>query len=245
MYQKNDPVYLDSEQFGKAKASFVTIIEILRSYTEGCRPISLLDLGCANGSFLYHVRQCLEVGRAVGVDCSDQLTRFARENQPGVEFITADLQKPLGEELKDFDICTCFGTLCLFDDIEFPLKNLIGSLRPGGLAIIYDLVNKYPVDVWMRYKEITDSTWRPAYNVRSEETWQRLICAIDANIEIEITPFLMPYSLPETPDFMRAWTIGTEEVNHQLISGVGQKLDFSVICAKKPLTGEAHEISTE
>ena len=245
MYQKNDPVYLDKEHFGNPKASFLTIIEILRGSTGDGRAISLLDLGCANGSFLYHVRQSLRIGRAVGVDCSGQLTRFARENQPGVEFITADLEKPLGEGLKDFDICTCLGTLCLFDEIEFPLKNLIGSLRPGGLAIVYDLVNKYPVDVWMRYKEITDGTWRPAYNVRSKETWQRLIYAIDPNLDITITPFLMPYSLPKTSDFMRAWTIGTEEVDHQLISGVGQKLDFSVVCIRKPRNGEVHEASTK
>lgn len=234
MYEKNDPNYLDESQFDKAKACFIEIIHLMRS-RYGDRPMSVVDFGCANGAFLHHAGLELNIDRSVGIDISDELIGLAKSQLPDTEFYVEEFSKVGRLSLGNFDVCVCLGTLCLFDDLEIPLKVICQHLTPGGIGIIYDLVNPYPVDVQMRFRRHGEVSWKPAYNVRCSESWQALIRSNDPNLQVKVSKFDMPYPIEKTHDVMRSWTINTEYNDNQIISGTGQLLDFGIITFGKEI----------
>ena len=228
MYEKNDPNYLDESQFDKPKACFVEIIDLMKSHY--CdRPISIVDFGCANGAFLHHAGLELNIRRSVGVDISEGLIALANSQLPGSEFYVNDFSKVGRLSLGNFEVCVCLGTLCLFDDLEIPLKVICQHLAPGGIGIIYDLVNRYPVDVRMKFRRHGETGWKPAYNVRCSTSWETLIRDVNPDLQVNVSRFEMPYPIEKSNDAMRSWTIKTEDHDNQIISGTGQLLDFGII----------------
>ena len=49
-----------------------------------------------------------------------------------------------------------------------------------------------------------------------------------------ITSRFKPFAIEPTGDPLRAWTIRTEESEHQIAVGTGQLLDFSVVRIRRP-----------
>ena len=235
VYHKNDPVYLADKEYTDPKEYFKVIVNMIRSIHKD-NPLTLIDVGCAAGGFIYYARSKLNLDRTVGVDISDMHLHQAREYMPNEEFVVGSIEDSNLTNLGMFDVCTCLGTLAIFDDIEKILDTLLSLTNKGGHLYIFDLVNDYPVDMLMKYRTVQkerDSKWQNGFNVRSMDTYRKLLKKIDIDTKVNWIDFEMPFEIHETSDPMRSWTIQTGSKKHQLVVGTGQLLDFKILCITK------------
>ncbi|HEX6370113.1 MAG TPA: class I SAM-dependent methyltransferase [Longimicrobium sp.] len=235
-YQKNDPRYLgDQRQYDDPKEAFKVVVRCIETLF-GDRPISLIDTACASGAFLYYARSRLNVETCVGTEISDEHLEQARKYVPGVEFVLDSLLEPQHPFGRQFDVCTCLGTLPIFDDIAPILKYLLSLVKNDGALYLFDIVNDEPVDMIMRYRRVSAAgagEWQCAYNVRSRQTFEALVRDTGFDTAIDWIDFEMPLPIPKTNEPMRTWTMQTEFKTHQIVAGTGQLLNFKVIQIRK------------
>jgi len=229
-YRKNDPVYLDPGVYDVPKEYFKLIVGIVQDkYNRN--PISLVDVGCASGGFIHYAKANLNIIDCVGIDISEKLTEMAQQKLPDVEFKNDSINSPI-DIRRTFDVCTCLGTLGIFDEIEQPLKNLLDLLKKGGSLFIFGSFNEYPVDVITRYrvvKEEENAQWESGLNITSMVTIERLIKKYSMDTEIKWIDVDMPFHLPKQDNPMRQWTMKTSQKKHQVVVGTGQLLDKKIV----------------
>ncbi len=106
---------------------------------------AILDLGCGTGR--HSVPLALRGFRVTGVDISDGMLDIAkrrmRESGVSIEFIRADAVSFMRANSFNTIICLCEGAFCLHcedDDTlrrdETILRNIVTSLKPGGVVIL-------------------------------------------------------------------------------------------------------------
>lgn len=119
----------------------------------GARDLDIVEIGTGTGWLAGLVRP--QARRVVALDGSAALLEEARRAVPGVEFLEADLQRPLPLPDRAFDVA--LACLVLHDLRPLPraFAELARVLRPGGKLLVIDLNAYYahPVGSWKR-------TWR-------------------------------------------------------------------------------------
>lgn len=225
-----DPVYLATTEYGRPKEAFRVVRRLIEERHAG-RRIDVLDVGCATGAFLHHLLQTdeVEVGAAVGADLFAPFLEQARAHVPGAEFVERSLLDLEGWD-RTFDVCTCLGTLNLFDDLEEPLRNLLSRLRPGGALVVWDVVNDDAVDLLVRWRHSDrEEPWQRGWNLHSMATWTRLLAEIAPGCRLDAADFRMPMPIPKGEDPMRSWTVEADGDPHRIVVGTGQMLPFKVL----------------
>jgi len=235
-YQKNDPVYLDAKIYDHPKESYKQIVSLISSAC-GNKPISLVDVGCASGGFISHAKSRLNLSHCTGIDISDALLAQARQHLPDVEWLVDSILEPSALNGRQFDVCTCIGTVSIFDDLHPALTNLFSLVKKAGLLYIFDLINDDPVDVLMRYRIMQPegaSEWQPGFNVRSLASYEQFLKRLDSGVLIKLFDFELSARIEKTANPMRAWTLQTEQKRTQLVVGTGQLLNFKILEIRKP-----------
>ena len=231
-YKKNDANYLgDLQQYKHPKENFKIVVNSIRS-VYGQNSISLIDIGCASGAFIYYAKQELNLQICAGTDISELHLIQAREYLADVEFVHDSITAPQYRFNHQFDVCVCLGTMSIFDEIDQCFVNLLNYVKSGGCLYISDLVNDYPVDVIMRYRLVqagSHSDWQAGFNVRSKLTYEHLIQRIAPGATWIWRDFEMPFAITPSSNPMRAWTMQTEHKSHQLVVGTGQLLNFKIL----------------
>jgi SAM-dependent methyltransferase len=233
-YKAADAAYALDAGFGEPKEYFKRVVSsIARDHAS---PIALVDAGCATGAFIHYAKQQLALTTVAGLDVSEAYVREAAAKQPDVEFLAGSIADPSVLGGRQFDVCTCLGTVSIFDDLAQPLRALLGFVRPGGSLYLLDVVNDDPIDVVMRYRDASEpvAEWRPAFNVRSLVTYQRLVAELAPGATLSVETFEMPFAIPRSADPMRAWTMVTAANSHQVVVGTGQLLNFKILTIRKP-----------
>jgi trans-aconitate methyltransferase len=233
-YKAADAAYALDGGFGEPKEYFKRVVSLIAR--DHAAPIALVDAGCATGAFIHYAKQRLTLTTATGLDVSEAYVREAAAKQPDVEFRVGSIADPSALGGRAFDVCTCLGTVSIFDDLAEPLRALLGFVKPGGSLYILDVVNDDPVDVVMRYRVATEpiAAWRPAFNVRSVVTYRRAIAELAPGAALGADDFEMPFAIPRSADPMRAWTMVTAARPHQVVVGTGQLLNFKILTIRKP-----------
>jgi ubiquinone/menaquinone biosynthesis C-methylase UbiE len=233
MSSRADPNYLDDDRaFQEPKEIFKQLLSLV-SAERGDDAISLLDVGCAAGAFLFHATRSLRLDArsTVGLDPAELLLVEARRRLPDLEFVRGSIDDNAVLSGRRFDVCTAMGVMSLFQDIEAPLRNLVRLTRPGGMILVFDTVNDDPVDVLVSYRraDVADAPWESGLNVRSRFTYETLLAKVAPEAEVEFTPFRMPFAIPKGDDPLRSWTIGTADDPNQLVVGTRQLLTSSIV----------------
>jgi SAM-dependent methyltransferase len=231
----DDPAYLDAEaQYASPKESHKAIAAMIAA-RHGGRPLSVLDVGCAAGALLHHIKATLNVGAATGMDNAEGLLTIARRLQPDVEFVNDTVTNTETLAGRTFDVTLAVGLLGIFDDFDEIVKTLWSFVKPGGSLYIFDHCNDDPVDVIVRYRRSDrPDDWHSGWNVRSQATYEKAIRAAAADAEVVWRDFVMPFAIPKH-DPLRAWTIRTEQREHQIVVGTGQLLFHKIIEVSRPL----------
>jgi SAM-dependent methyltransferase len=174
--------------------------------------MSVLDVGCAKGEFLYYLKKRFSGYNVeyTGVDFSHTLISLASEfsGLAGVNFHLGAAEKFKLDH--KYDIITATGLISCFDNYSVLLDNLFRHLKDTGILIItngfstseYDIISKY-----RRYDE--RDNWRYGWN-------QHSIVGITKYVEQKgraLIPhkFELPFKLEKRDDVIRSWTIDTNE----------------------------------
>ncbi|WP_147268948.1 methyltransferase domain-containing protein [Sphaerisporangium album] len=106
---------------------------------------TVVDFGCGAGlDLLIAARRVGETGRVIGVDASMQMVRTARRaaremGLSNVDVRVGDIRRPpVREATVDVVMSNC--VLGMFPDKQEVLRAVAGVLRPGGVAVISDVV---------------------------------------------------------------------------------------------------------
>ena len=233
IYGADDPIYLGQKSaYENPKESFKYVGNRIRVNLRG-QSLSVCDVGCASGAFLYYLASQFTLTEGLGIDVSEKSLQQARQWVPSVEFLSDSIEEPKAVRGRKFDVCTCLGTLSIFDEIDRVIANLLSLVKTGGVLYIMDIVNDDPIDVTMRFRDVrrsTDNVWQRGFNVRSIKTYEEIFLSFGLSLEDLVwSEFQMPIEISKSDDPLRAWTIRTEEREHQLVVGTGQMLNFKVL----------------
>jgi SAM-dependent methyltransferase len=214
------------------------VVSLIGAHFSDKREFSCLDAGCAQGSFLYLLKNSLSDKQIhlTGLDIHKELLNILKENIK--EAITIEASLTDTNCIKStYDAITCLGTFSIFDDFQQPFENLYSSLNERGILIISGEFNNFPIDVIMRYRDVRNSpvAWEKGWNVFSKMGIESFLSTQEA--DFEWIDFKMPFArAPHQEDPMRTWTIQTNENQFQQINGAGQLVNQSIlkITKKRP-----------
>ena len=221
-YRLNDPLYLVDEQPKDIWRQMV-----LKVREVGFRSGSWCDVGCASGALLRYLDSQFALDECVGIDPSGDLLALAAKRGPdGASWLQDSLPRLGQVRGRTFDAVSCSGVLCLMDDLAANLRALSTLVGTAGHLFVIDLINPTPIDVIMRHRRSGSEVWEMAYNTFSEETYRSI--AGDLGMKVDFTAVNLPFSIEKSVDPMRAWTTRVGENPHQVVSGTGQILMFSI-----------------
>ncbi|MCX5677451.1 MAG: class I SAM-dependent methyltransferase, partial [Planctomycetota bacterium] len=117
-----------------------------------CPPGRLLDIGTGPAWLLKNIRERRPDLALTGVDISPGMVATARRNMAMSGLADAvDLQVAAADRLPfadgSFDSVISTGSLHHWKDAAAGMKEVYRVLRPGGLALMYDLVTDLPPEV--------------------------------------------------------------------------------------------------
>tara|TARA_B100000315_G_C14541735_1_gene571255 strand:+ start:343 stop:1083 length:741 start_codon:yes stop_codon:yes gene_type:complete len=235
-HKRDEEVYLHEDRYDNPKEYFKLIAGSVSEYSENARSkVSLLDIGCATGEFIYYLQSVFPEFEFTGIDVSDKLLSKASIKMPNNRFRNVSIiDSPYNNLKVKYDFVTMCGVLCIFDNAERVLRNAFELVKRGGKLYVFGAFNNYPLDVVMRYKLSHETTWRSAVNIFSEQYCENLFCK-QLGSSIQWKDFNIGFEIERVPsDFMRSWTIKTENNPFQLVNGACQLLNFRLMIVSNP-----------
>lgn len=120
-------IYNNRSFYDELKEYYTLVLSEIRRIFNS--PASLLDIGCANGSFIYHAQDFLDQTRLFGAEPVAELANIAQENT-SAKIIKAGLFDL--EVTEKYQVITMLGVLGIFSDATDVLKKIKELIEPGG-----------------------------------------------------------------------------------------------------------------
>ena len=150
----------------------------------------VLDLGSGGGiDVLLSARRVGPMGKAYGLDMTDEMLELARENQrqagvTNVEFLKGEIEKvPLPDNAVDVIISNC--VINLSADKAQVFREAFRVLKPGGRFAVSDIVSRGPVAPEIRADM---EKWIGCIAGALEESEYRRLLAAAGFLSIDIEP---------------------------------------------------------
>lgn len=194
--------------------------------------LSVLDVGCATGEFLYFLSSRYPEYSFTGIDVFDDLIDQCKTLQTDKEFIKASILDLPANLERQFDIITVVGVMSIFDEAELSIffNNLFKACRPGAAIYILSPFNEYGVDCEIKHRKRPNGikgNWEKGWNVFSKETIAEFIenkCS-----KWSFHPFRINFDLKPKEDPVRTWTLKTETNERQLTNGLKLLVDHYLL----------------
>jgi arsenite methyltransferase len=193
----------------------------------------VLDLGSGGGiDVLLSARRVGPVGKAYGLDMTDDMLALARENQrksglANVEFLKGEIENiPLPDNSVDVIISNC--VINLSADKDRVLREAFRVLRPGGRFAVSDVVVRGPVPPEIRRSV---ELWIGCVAGALDESDYRAKLAAAGFEQIDIEPTRV-YSIEDARQMLTGQGIDVESLAPQ----VNGKFASAFIRARKPRT---------
>lgn len=232
----DDAIYLNEDRYNNPKEVFKVVGARIQERMGQAQGKSFLDVGCATGELVWHLKSLFPKASFRGADVSENMIRHAQKKMPEANFSVSSATDTEFFEKETYDVITCVSVLSIFDNPGVPIRNFLRALNPGGLLVIHTIVNDFPVDMLMRYRDVTSSVpeWQAGWNVFSKKTLENEVHKVIPRAECRWTEFRMPFDISPVADPMRTWTISTAENPHQLVNGAGQLINMKILEAYVP-----------
>ena len=204
MKREHDYFYL-TEDSSVVKDSFVAVADAIGDNYLG----SIADVGCATGAFPVYLEKRFPSANVVGIEYLDSLCLKAEKDYKSLRFVRGDVTDKASVNER-FDVITMLGVLCIFDDYEQVLQNVISWLKPKGRLILFNMISEYDIDVYVKYAPSSASyredSLESGWNIISEKSL-RLVCEKNSAKLRAVYPFIIGVDLEQkSDDVMRSWT---------------------------------------
>ncbi|MDC0446760.1 class I SAM-dependent methyltransferase [Gammaproteobacteria bacterium] len=221
-----DYIYLEENYYKNKKETFSFLIDILKNHNVD--NFSLLDLGCAKGEFLYHVKNELpNYAMLSGLDYSEELIKSAKKQSflEDVDFWVGDAQNFSLNQI--FDFVVCLGTIGYFDSLDNLFQMIDKHLNKGGVALVFHLFNEADIDVHVQFRNNKHSDrFEPGWNIHSINTARAVLSGLDLSLK-DIHKFHLSFDDKPKENPARSWTAYVDG-EKKFINGLGQV--FDLIC---------------
>ena len=203
MKRKHDNFYLN-ENNKKVKDCFVAVADVISRQKFS----SIADVGCAAGAFPAYLKKRFPSSDIEGIEYLDSLLNKAMTDFPEVSFSKGNVLDKKSVT-KKFDVITMLGVLSIFDDYNTVLKNVLSWLNPKGKLVLFNLVNEYDIDVFIKYRTSNDSyvedDLEQGWNIISKKSLELFAKKNNAKLA-SCEDFSISVDLYKQKDVMRSWT---------------------------------------
>ena len=204
-------IYLNEDRYERPLEVFKMVVRHVKR-SGGVKPgARVCDFGCAAGEFLFYLTRECPGGDYTGYDVVPELLERAHEKVAGVEFREGSvLDRSLVPEAS-IDVAFMVGVHSIFDAFEPCLSNLLVWTKPKGRIYIFGSFNPYPIDVWVKYREVDDPDpdhRESGWNLFSKASFSRYLDQHVGSDRYAFTPFSLPFDIaPHPHDLARTWTM--------------------------------------
>lgn len=202
-----DRIYASEDRSKTPKEYFKFMVELTRKHIDTNKDnMSILDIGCAGGDFLYYLNECFPHAQLHGMDISEALIEASKTKVANVDYMLADINSPSFVAQDTYDVVYLAGVHLLFDSCEQWIANIHKLLKKDGVLIIFGHFNPLPYDVIVKVRKSGDDvTTQNTWNCFSRETFAR---EFDKhNCKSEFVHWSVPITIPfNAADPLRTWT---------------------------------------
>lgn len=199
----HDQLYLKESNLD-VKQIFVEVADAI----EFSKFKSIADVGCATGAFPLYLSKRFPNTQITGIEYINSLIKKAKSDFPHITFLKGNVLDKASIK-KKFDVITMLGVLCIFDDYERVLNNVLAWIKPKGRLILQNMVSEYDIDVFIKYssssKKFVSNKQESGWNIISEKSLELVVKDNGAKV-LSSKPFLLNVNLNKQADVMRSWT---------------------------------------
>jgi ubiquinone/menaquinone biosynthesis C-methylase UbiE len=163
----DEKIYLE-DRYDKPKEMIKQVTSLLELDTPAyiSKNFKLLDIGGATGEFLYYIRKVNNLIQLDGIEYSDKLVEHAKSflAKYNIAFEQGDANDLKGIDNKIYDFVTTLGVTGIFDDFRPSFSEMIRVAKDGARCINTMLVNEYDIDVQIKYKTQSGTSFESGWN---------------------------------------------------------------------------------
>ena len=191
----------------------------------------LLDIGCANGTFLKNFHKKFRRFVSTGVDTSKNMILLANKKKiKNSNFLNKDFMK-LNIKNK-FDIVVASGVLAFYDDFSKPLNKMISFLKSKSYLFIFGTFNSNNIDTLIKFRNnYTKSKWEKGLNSFSVETISNFLNK--KKIDYKFQKFYIPFNLGKKKNPIISYTLNTLKNGKIILNGANIKMELFFLIIKK------------
>jgi len=228
-YSKLDPRRLDNP-----KETFKHAVAAMRE-RGATGHISIADIGCANGEFLYYLRSVFPEASLCGFDSEPHFIVLAQSL--GFNAKVGDLRNL--DCAEQFDFVLCVGTLPIFQNPADALLPLIRLCKPGGYLIGDGLFNRHECEVRVEFCDNSAATgrgkWRADFNQHSRSLVRSVLQNECSSIDFEDIEMVDIPKRANAPH-VHVWTFKDETGRRHITNGLNLLLDGTLLVARRRVT---------
>ena len=221
-----DYIYLTEDYYKNKKETFTFLIDLIK--TNAPDNYSLLDIGCARGELLYHIKNDIpNFSYLHGIDYSSDLIESAKKLDlvNDVKFSVGDAEHIKLKE--NFDLIVCSGLTGYFDSLDGLFSGIRSCLKDNGVAYVFHLFNELDVDVIIKYRnnEYFDE-FEPGWNNHSIKSAKKSLKKSGLKL-LKTHKFKLSFDDVPKEDPARSWTVIADN-EKKFVNGLG--MIYDLIC---------------
>ncbi|MCF8317870.1 MAG: class I SAM-dependent methyltransferase [Haliscomenobacter sp.] len=229
----DEKIYLE-DRYEKPKEMIkqVTSLLVLDTAAYKSKDFRLLDIGGATGEFLYYVRKVNSEIQLDGIEYSDKLVDHSKSflSKFNIVFEQGDANDLSAVADKTYDFVTTLGVTSIFDDFRPSFSEMIRVAKEGGRCINTMLVNEYDIDVQIKYRTQSGTSFESGWNKFSIASIKKFLTENERVKKVEFIKHTLPFDLPQQDDLMRSWTRIDKDGNRIFWNGLNMEIALYHVC---------------
>lgn len=227
-------IYLEN-RYETPKETFRMTLEMIQAHFSQ-RAVRVLDVGTAEAALPYFLMKHRPNDTYEAVEYDPMLVERAQKQVPGCKTVQGSSENLAPFRDESFDVVTCHGVLSIFDDYRPTMKELLRVAAPGGLVLVNNMWNAFPIDLMIKVRHPKPGPqndyegWEAGWNMVSLKTISAFLGHHQKVQEFDFTKVQLPVDLAPRPEnLLRSWTQFSAEGERYHMNGIGRVLDKRVL----------------
>lgn len=189
----------------------------------------VLDIGCAQGTFLKYFQINFPNTVVSGVDTSREL--IAKSKKINIKNSTFYVKNFFNVNEK-YDLVFASGVLGYYDDQINTLNKIISLTKRNGKIFIFSHFNTLNIDTRVRFRNnFNSNNWERGLNSFSLHTIKKYLTL--KNLKFKFIKFDIPIKLKPQKNPIISYTIDTKSKNKIILSGSNLRLEYYYIIIER------------
>lgn len=221
----HDAFYADEVGTVEVKDSFKFVSHLISRFSETSKvsELSILDVGCAAGSFPAFLAGLRPADKVSGLELLPDLVELAKSRNPDLTIIEGSVLDSSLFGASSFDVVTMMGVIGIFEEITDVFTNLKHWLNPDGVILVHGMFNPWDLDVFVSYRDVSmhDENHREVgWNIFSQKKVSETLLGLGAT-DVVFHEFKISSEIAPRPnDPVRSWTERAADGSLRIVNGL-------------------------